>query len=130
MRPASISARRNECSEKRELRVEKCWADPPDFEGRRQFWRKLLAFAGIAVIVSGRTGTDVTPVVLLALLMIPFALAEGTVIIKIFRPGNPMVTNAIGMTVCAQGRPHLFTRQAERHALVSGARHVRSGEIR
>lgn len=68
-------------------------------------WRKaagaLLAVAGIAVIANGGLGAGIAPAALIGLVGIPVALAEGSLIIKAARPGDPMATNAVSLSVGA-----------------------------
>ena len=61
----------------------------------------LIAAAGIALVVGAGFGPSMPLPVLIALISIPFVLAEGSVIVKIFRPGDPMATNAVALSVGA-----------------------------
>jgi drug/metabolite transporter (DMT)-like permease len=61
----------------------------------------LVAVAGIAFVVRSGLGTPISLPLLILLIGLPFALAEGAVIIRLFRPGNPMATNAVAFSVGA-----------------------------
>jgi drug/metabolite transporter (DMT)-like permease len=66
-------------------------------------WRSaasaLVAVAGIALIAGGGASTGLTIPVLLALIALPIALGEGTVILKIHSESNPVATNALALSV-------------------------------
>jgi drug/metabolite transporter (DMT)-like permease len=68
-------------------------------------WRRvagaLVAVGGIALIVIGRLGNGLTLPVLLALMSIPVAMAEGAVLIKDSPQSSPMATNAVAFSVGA-----------------------------
>jgi drug/metabolite transporter (DMT)-like permease len=68
-------------------------------------WRRVLgalvAVGGIGLIVSGGLSRGLAVPVLLALLAIPLAMAEGAVVVKLFPHGNPMATNAVALSVGA-----------------------------
>lgn len=57
----------------------------------------VLAMAGIGLISAGEIGGDVRPIYLLSALIGVIAIAESTVVIKMFPRGHPVATNAVGM---------------------------------
>ena len=68
-------------------------------------WRRavgaLIAVMGILVIVGGGLGTGLTLPLLLALLAGVVCMAEGGVIFKLLPQGDPVATNAVGLTTGA-----------------------------
>lgn len=69
---------------------------------RRKVAGALIAVAGIALVAGGGLGAGGVAIpVLLALIAIPFALAESNVVFKLVRPGNPMSTNAVSLSAGA-----------------------------
>ncbi len=74
--------------------------------GQEQFrWRGLLgalvAFSGILIGVAGELGTSVALLPLLALLGGGIALSEGSVLIKSYPKSDPVMVNAVSLTVGA-----------------------------
>lgn len=61
----------------------------------------LLAAGGIAIVAGGGLGQGLTLPVLLALLAFPLAMAEATVLLKLFPPVNPLANNAVSLSVGA-----------------------------
>jgi O-acetylserine/cysteine efflux transporter len=89
-------------------------------------WRRaigaLVAVGGIALIVSGRLGNGLTLPLLLALMAIPVAMAEGAVLIKLSPQPSPMATNAVAFSVGAVILAILSLLTGEKWSLPAGAR--------
>jgi drug/metabolite transporter (DMT)-like permease len=68
---------------------------------RRRVLGTVLAAGGIAVVAGGGLGQGLTLPVLLALLGFPLAMAEATVLLKLFPPVDPLANNAISLSVGA-----------------------------
>ena len=65
----------------------------------RGIFGSVLAIAGIAVVVGGTSGANISLPHIVAILLAAVCIAEGGVLIKKFPPNPPIMTNAIGMTV-------------------------------
>lgn len=65
----------------------------------RGIFGSVLAIAGIAVVVGGTSGSNISLPHIVAILLAAVCIAEGGVLIKKFPPNPPIMTNAIGMTV-------------------------------
>jgi drug/metabolite transporter (DMT)-like permease len=68
-------------------------------------WRRvvgaLVSTGGITLIVSGGLSAGLALPVLLVLMLFPFAMAEGAVIVKLFPKADPAAANAVGLSVGA-----------------------------
>lgn len=59
----------------------------------------LLAVAGIAYTIGGATMAELSLPHIIAILVGAICIAEGGIVIKMFPPNPPIMTNAIGMTI-------------------------------
>ena len=77
------------------------WAHGQEKFRWRGLFGSLVAFAGILIGVSGELGSSVPLLPLLALLAGGIALSEGTVLIKSYPKSDPVMVNAVSLTVGA-----------------------------
>lgn len=89
-------------------------------------WRRvigaLVAVGGIALIVSSRLGDGLTLPLLLALMAIPVAMAEGAVLIKLSPQPSPMASNAVAFSAGAVILTGLSLLTGEKWSLPADAR--------
>lgn len=61
----------------------------------------LLSVVGIAVVVGGSGGSELSPLHLVAILIAAASIAEAGIVVKKFPRNNPIMMNAVGMSVGA-----------------------------
>ena len=89
-------------------------------------WRKIagavVAVGGIALIVGLGPGTGLALPVLLVLVVMPVAMAEGNVLLKFFPMAGPMATNAVAFSAGSLILAGLSLVSGERWSLPAQAR--------